>query len=373
MTFQSHLNQEQAVNLGSFYTPSYIVAIVYDMLFKQISHQKADTKDFVLLDSSCGYGSFLETPLNFCAKIGSDIDEQAIEIAKNNFKNLKNPPLFLTTNSLCNLKREKFHIKKSDKLIIVGNPPYNDKTSIIKNHIKTQKGFMIDPIFKHRDLGISFLLSFAHLQADFICVLHPLSYLIKESNFKSMKEFYKNYTLIDSLLISSEVFCPNSSSFFPILIGLYKKNAGGMDYDYIKNYTFKTIQNKSFRLSDFDFIAKYIDKYPNKKRILLSQKVAMFYTMRDINALRRSRTFITKDCANAIYIPKSKYSLYCFVDVFKQILKHVPYYLGNCDVMIDYEEFLKLEHAFIESSQTKILDDKIIDYFKNLLKGHYAN
>ncbi|PAF52400.1 SAM-dependent methyltransferase [Helicobacter sp. 13S00477-4] len=373
MISQSHLDEKQTVDLGSFYTPTFIVEIVYDMVLKQILNQNFDIRDFILLDTSCGYGNFLKTPLDFDKKIGADIDKKAIEIAKDNFKNFKKSPLFLVGNSLFNLKREKFNIKESDKIIIVGNPPYNDKTSIIKSHIKNQDFDLVDIDLKHRDLGISFLLSFAHLCADFICILHPLSYLIKESNFKSMKKFYKNYILVDSLIISSEVFCPNSLSFFPILIALYKRDNEGMDFDYIKNHTFKTIENKSFRLNDFDFISNYIDKYPNKNKVLSSQKVAMFYTMRDINALRRSKTFITKDCNNAVYIPKSKYSLYCFVDVFKQIISHIPYYFGNCDVMIDYDGFLKLEDEFIKSSQTKILNSKVMDYFKNLLRDHYED
>ncbi|WP_227484187.1 hypothetical protein [Campylobacter sputorum] len=34
------------------------------------------------------------------------------------------------------VSREKFGIEKDTNLIIIGNPPYNDKTSIIHSHIK---------------------------------------------------------------------------------------------------------------------------------------------------------------------------------------------------------------------------------------------
>lgn len=373
---QAHLSKIKTINLGSFYTPDFVVNIAYDMLFKYI--KKGDARDFMLLDSSCGYGNFLQSPLkystiNFKQKIGVDIDEKAINFAKNKFVDSKDCILFLYSNSLYKLNRMKFNIKDDDKLIIIGNPPYNDRTSIVQNHIKNSADILIDSNLKSKDFGISFLLSYNELKADYICVLHPLSYLIKQSNFKTLKNFAKNYFLLDSLIINSKIFCPKSSGFFPILIALYKRDVCGMDYDYIKNYSFRTIEDKVIRLSHFDYISKYIDKYPNSKRVLESQKVVMIYTMRDINALRRSKTFITKTCSNAINVPESKYSLYCYVDVFKQIITHIPYYFGNCDILIDYPKFKDLESEFIKASKTKILTQNIINYFKNLFGEHYEN
>lgn len=183
-------------------------------------------------------------------------------------------------------------------------------------------------------------------------MLHPLSYLIKESNFKSLKSFIKHYRSIDSTIISSQIFCPKSLGFFPIVITLYERDNQGMD---------------------FDFIAKYIDKYPNKNRVDSRHKVGMFYTLRDINALRRSKTFIGKNTANAVYVTQDKYSLYCYVDVFKQIIKHIPYYLGNCDVLIDFKKFQALESAFIKASENNILSEDIMQYFKDLLGEHYED
>ena len=146
-----------------------------------------------------------------------------------------------------------------------------------------------------------------------------------------------------------------------------------MDYDFIKNFNFQTIGGKNFRLNDFDFISNYIDKYPNKKRVASSQIKAMFYTMRDINALRRSKTFMNKENSNTIFVPQDKYSLYCYVDVFKKFLAHIPYYFGNCDVMIDYEKFKNLEFNFIKASESGVIDSKIKQYFKDLLGVHYEN
>jgi len=61
-------------------------------------------------------------------------------------------------------------------------------------------------MLSQRDLGISFLLSYNKLAADFVCVLHPLSYLIKKSNFEALWQFKDNYRLVDSVVISSGVF-----------------------------------------------------------------------------------------------------------------------------------------------------------------------
>ncbi|MCX2717481.1 N-6 DNA methylase [Helicobacter sp. MIT 21-1697] len=374
MSIQAHLDRIQTIFQGSFYTPDSIVCLVYQMLLDSLPQ----SKDYVLLDSSCGYGSFLEIPQRFQSTqftqiIGADIDKQALQQAQKNFKDCAIAPLFLHTNSLQNVSREKFNILESSKLVIIGNPPYNDKTSIVQHHLKNSDFFEIDSTLKARDIGISFLRSFDTLKADYICVLHPLSYVIKESNFKSLKNFAQNYRLTDSLIISSQIFCPKSLGFFPILIALYKRDNQGMDYDFICDFSFKTCEGKEFRLKSFDFITKYIDKYPNKNRVDSGHKVAMFYTLRDINALRRSKTFITKDCTNAVYVTREKYSLYCYVDVFKQIIKHIPYYFGNCDVMIDYEAFRALESDFIQASESKILSENIMQYFKDLLGEHYAD
>lgn len=367
---QNHLDRQQTIHLGSFYTPSHIVQIVSRMLSSAIENPR----EYILLDSACGYGSFLQLQ-GFKRNIGVDIDEQALVCAANHLREYQNqltqPPLLLHKNALHHVCRDNFKILETENLVIVGNPPYNDRTSIVQNRLKNKEVCNIDSGLKARDIGLSFLLSFSELQADFICILHPLSYLIKPSNFRKLKNFVQHYRLIDSVLISSATFCPKSHSFFPIIIALYQKDVQGMDYHFIQNYHFKTLNGQSFCLNDFDFIAHYIDKYPNKKRALESQKIAMFYTMRDINALRRSKTFITKDCANAVYVSHDKYSLYCYVDVFKMMLAHVPYYLGNCDIPIDCPSFKKLESLFIIASETKKLSHEVREYFQNLLGEHY--
>lgn len=101
MTAQAHLDRIQTINQGSFYTPDSIVRLVYQMLL----NAKIDVKDYVLLDSSCGYGSFLNLE-GFKQNIGVDIDKQALQEAQ---KFLKIMPLHLYSSiqTPCKMSQEK--------------------------------------------------------------------------------------------------------------------------------------------------------------------------------------------------------------------------------------------------------------------------
>jgi hypothetical protein len=373
---QKHLTYKDTVNYGSYYTPEWLVDIVYSLIEKNIS----GISNYCILDTSCGYGGFLRGN----HAIGADIDEAALHTAQKHIPTAA----FFKQNSLCNISRRQYNLGLKDKIIIVGNPPYNDTTSIIRNNIK-KTNFERDKDVFSRDLGISFLLSYDKIQADYVCVLHPLSYLIKKANFESLRYFKKNYRLIDSVVISSGVFSDTSkTTHFPIVIAFYERNIFGMDYNYIENYKFRTNDNKLFSIHQYDTIGKYITKYPNQKTVASNETVAYFYTMRDINALKRTATFIDKETYNTIRVTKSKLPYYCYVDVFKEYIPHIPYYFGNSDVMINNQVFSELQKYFISKTlnkrpslakyvdQQKIYNDvdkPIKQYFKELLGEHYVD
>ena len=238
-------------------------------------------------------------------------------------------------------------------------------------------------------VGISFLLSYEKLKVDYICVLHPLSYLIKKANFVSLCAFKDNYKLIDSVIISSGEFQATSkTTHFPIIVALYKHDKIGMDYNFIQNYVFKTANNKAFKIASFDKLCNYVTKYPNHKCLSLDDSVAFFWTMRDINALKRTKTFIEREIYSSIRVPKEKLSLYCYADVFKEYIPHVPYYFGNSDVMIDFDSFKRIEKSFLRKSLSKysflkgllqegeVTEGDILNiniYFQNLLGEHYVD
>lgn len=373
---QQHLTYQEMTNYGCFYTPDKFV----DNLIEKIKLQVPHSKSYTFVDTSCGYGSFLRKLQDY-KTIGCDIDIKAIEIAKE----INPTSIFYNINTLSNFYKSMINLEKNEKVVIIGNPPYNDITSKVKNNIKVDKPCDIDKDLKTRDLGISFLLSYNKLQADYVAVLHPLSYMIKEANFKLLKPFYSNYTLIDHSIINSQDFYSTSKSTgFPIIIALYKKDCKGLTYEEICNMEFKTIDNKKFNLK-FDSIKNYVRKYPSKNTIYQDDDI-LFFTMRDINALKRSRTFLSEYRDNAIIVDKDKFEYYCYIDIFKDYICHIPYYFGNSDVFIDNKKFEKLKDIFV----SKCLErhpylkkhcknfvknnnyDEIDKYFINLLGENYV-
>ena len=207
---QQHLKYQEKINLGSFYTPQKYINIVWNKIKIFLNSQS------IVLDSSCGYGNFLNFDID-CQKKANDIDSIASYQTKKNFPNIQ----VFNKNALLNVRRSMFNISDKDFLVIIGNPPYNDKTSIIRNSVK-KDNISVDDDIKTRDYGISFLLSYEKLNADIICVLHPLSYLIKKTNFNRLKNFTNRYKLIDSIIIDSatfeETFKKNFISNYYILI-----------------------------------------------------------------------------------------------------------------------------------------------------------
>jgi len=119
---------------------------------------------------------FLQKNVRF---IGADIDPMALTIARKKIPNIE----FKKINVLSQISRSKFGIGENEKLAIVGNPPYNDVTSRVKNDIKA-KPCKIDEEIKTRDLGLSFMLAFAKLKDDFFALSiakHPDIFAAKYS------------------------------------------------------------------------------------------------------------------------------------------------------------------------------------------------
>lgn len=300
-----HLTKEDIIKNGSIFTPKHIVDLVFKMTRKYI---KSET---VIGDFCSGYGAFIDIfnkTENRC--FGTEADDKSYEFLKENFDNE-----FFLENSLLNVGREKYNIKENDDLIIVGNPPYNDVTSQYKNG---QKGELLcDKDLKCRDMGVSFLRAYNKLYPSYICILHPLSYLIKKQNFKMLGDFRANYKLIDATIFSSKEFesIKKSNAEFPVVAALYQREQDGMDYEYINRFKFKILNDKkTFCLNEIETIDGKVPKYPTKD----NKTKLQFYTQRDMNSLLRNTSFIEGPKSNGVNVYTHNLYQYSWLYFLKQ-------------------------------------------------------
>lgn len=365
MTLRRNMDVDK-INLGQYYTPFKYISLVNSWLVEVGVNQ-----EYIIADLSCGDGRFLNLPsYSYNHRIGNDIDDNIIKQCISLNKEIS----WFNENSLINVSRAKYHIDNR-KLVVVGNPPYNDHTSITKRNIK--QAIQMDDNINTRDIGISSILSYNILKADYVAILHPLSYLIKKSNFKLLKPFMDNYQIVKHVVFpSSEFDSTSTKSPFPILCILYKRVDGnGTSFNDILNFKFKTIDDKIFSISDYDYVTDHIQKYPTKQRY--SPEI-LFYTLRDINALYRSKTFMKERTPNSIDIDPSDLGYYCYIDCFKKYA-HIPYYLGNFNIPFNREEFnnmkdcfecvSKFNHMDVFKDASKPTDEiitKVKDYFNTL-------
>lgn len=357
-----HLDKMNRIKKGAFYTPPELVDKVYEYIEPYLrSHKKT-----VIFDSSGGCGAFLSKTGNHSYRI-ADIDSAACNFLREKYDS----KYIYNCNTLIGTDRKLFNISSKDFLIMVGNPPYNDTTSEFKSG---QKGKNVaDPDLFDRDMGISFLKSYGKLKADVVCILHPLSYLIKKANFERLKQFKTNYKMEHAVIFSSAIFEGTGSGKFPIIIGLYVRNNKGMDYEYIRNFNFEVLDRKfGFRLSDYQTTDGYINKYPARKNDLKISPVGIYYyTFRDFNTLRRNASFIPSPRPNAIVVTTEELYKYAYLFALKQNFHFEDdWILGNLSPLMKTEDVeankaLFVKYALAENSVLKnIPEDKIEDIKK---------
>lgn len=303
-SINTHLTRDEIIKRGSIYTSPEIVDLVYNKVEKYIDNGT------VIGDFGAGYGAFVDR-FKESGKMcfATEYDEETYKLLKSEYPSVKT----YLENSLINVNREKYGLNDNDKLIIVGNPPYNDTTSIFR---KGEKGEIVcDHDLVSRDFGISFLKAYSKLRANYICILHPLAYLIKKQNFKSLGSFNNNYRLISATIFSSKEFesIRKTYSDFPVVAALYEKDDNGMDYEFIKDFEFTIYKSDNiFKLSNILTIDSIVNKYPTRHKVdstyyvtnvfgeKLDEPVLQFYTLRDMNALIRNAGFVDGPIGNGI-------------------------------------------------------------------------
>jgi len=274
----------------------------------------------------------------------ADIDKEACLYLEHQF----NKSNIFHTNALLDVCREKFKISAKSYLVMVGNPPYNDTTSEFKNG---EKGLnLCDHDLYDRDLGVSFLKSYDKLKADIVCVLHPLSYLIKKTNFERLKNFKDNYRLIKGEIFSSALFQGTGTGKFPIIVALYERHLKGMDYNYIRQFQFDILgETKKFVLSDYNTTDGYINKYPPRKKDLKEPPLGLFYyTFRDLNSLRKNASFFTKSHPNGIIVTLENFYQYAYLFALKTLFEPPDIWLyGNLSPLVNIEDLEENKSLYV--------------------------
>lgn len=307
-SMNSHLTREEIIKSGSIYTGPELVNLVFNQVTPFID------ENTVIGDFGSGYGAFIERFKKQGKRcFGTEFDDLSFQLLKNEYPDID----IYHENSLLNVNREKYDLLENDKLIVVGNPPYNDTTSIFK---KGEKGELIcDSDIISRDFGISFLKAYNKLNAEYVCILHPLAYLIKKQNFNSLGNFKNNYKLVSATIFSSKEFesIKKSNSDFPVVSALYKRDKAGMSYEYIQNFKFSIFKGSGvFVLSSILTIDGYVGKYPTNNKTKSTKyeynlfgeeqkgvdisPCLQFYTLRDMNALLRNAGFVEGIIPNGI-------------------------------------------------------------------------
>ncbi len=364
-----HLPKNERIRLGSYYTPERLVKQVHEFIMPYLENKKIKS---IVFDSAGGCGAFIFGLENYDYRI-ADCDLEACKFLKQHF----NQHNIFHANSLKGVNRDKYLIPSFAFLIMVGNPPYNDTTSEFKNGKKGQN--ICDDDLYDRDMGISFLKSYYKLNADVVCVLHPLSYLIKETNFKRLRDFKDNYKLIKGAIFSSALFHGTGTGKFPILVSLYEKCLDGMTFDYIKNFRFNILDSpKTFVLSDFRTTDGYINKYPPRKNDIQKSPIGLYYySFRDFNSLKKNTSFMTKEHPNGIVVTLDNFYKYSYLYALKNLFNPDDAWLyGNLSPLINIEDVqqnkklyvlytIKTHKVFREMEGLK----KIADYYKVKLNG----
>jgi len=335
-----HLPKYKKVQLGGYYTPEKLVTRVYNSIQPYLLGNK---KNVVIFDSAGGCGAFLANISRNDYRI-ADCDDEACVFLRQRFDTDK----VFHTNSLIEVHRDKYSIPSTAFLIIIGNPPYNDITSEFRNGEKGK--ILCDEDLHDRDLGISFLRSYNKLNADIVCVLHPLSYLIKEANFRRLRDFRDNYRLIKGEIFSSALFSGTGFGKFPILVALYKRNAEGMTFDYIKSFKFNILDSdKTFVLLDYKTTDGYIDKYPPRKNDVKKSPIGLYYyTFRDLNSLKKNTSFITKEHPNGIVVTLENFYKYSYLYSLKSLFNPEDAWLyGNLSPLVNIEDVERNKELYI--------------------------
>ena len=205
--FTHMLPDQKKSSLGKYYSPTGAIRLVRALL-KGILHPSD-----LVLDICVGCGAFA---FEFAGNefYGFDIDPVAVQILKKmGFK------LMVEMDSLACVDRARFDIPEDKRVVIVGNPPYNDRTSKNRRKSKSQVHAPMDARVDNQDSGVAFMRAYFLLKPRAVAVLHPLTYLLKPTLYGRLANF--GYRLETCIIFSSRAFATHGSNAFPYAAALW--------------------------------------------------------------------------------------------------------------------------------------------------------
>jgi hypothetical protein len=333
-----YLPSPRRVSMGQYHTPANLSKMAEDVVRPLLDSMP----EACVFDPAVGMGALLQ-PFKGHRLVGWDIDQTAVLIMKEmGFTNVGHG------NSLVNVSRKTFGIGDDEKLIIVGNPPYNDGSSQHKRQLKTSTpntAAICDADIQARDVGMSFMLAAAKLDPEAICLIHPASYLIKESNFKLLHQFSAKYRLEMGLLCSSEEFGLRGTPF-PVVVALYK--SGKMDYAHIEQFEFEVYRNTGgvlldsgdrLKLANLETTKGFIRNLPPKAGIATISDLGIYqFNFRDANYVITSATLTTKPSASTIPVQFSELGKYAYLNCFRRYFGK-DFVFGNLNPLVRKHDF----------------------------------
>ncbi len=311
----------QRIHLKQFSSSKEIIALVYKII-------ERNHLDFnVIADASGEYKNFLKDPKHF---LYADINPILKTSPNQTFLDLKS---CCETIGLNDLKRGAVCSKNKD-LLLISNLPY-DQLKISKQTVET-KNELVQVVSK---LDIECLNAYLKLDAKYLCVLHPLAYLIDENNFNQLQSFNDHYKLIDGEIVDSKCF-PNflNVATFPIVIALYQKNDCGMTYDDIRSFNFKINNSRyGFALNQFHFIEEIHNKDKDKS---VTKKYLHFNGLSDMEHLSSRKGWLKHESYRSLRV-KGEYNeqIFTYLNSLKFWFaknKKEFWFLGNLSPIIDF-------------------------------------
>lgn len=295
--------------LGAFYTPPFLAELLKEMLQPTLDA----LHDPVVFDSSAGLGGILGAFDDYTV-VAADVDAKIVAaLGDMGYVNVH------CGNSLKSVSRDTYGIKETADLVIVGNPPFSGARGCeMMNEADMGLGT--------KDLGLSFLLGAAALKPKAICMLHPLSFLSKPSNFEQLQPLTDNYKLLKGVVVSSADFEPSlSRTPFPVVAALYVP--GSMTFEDIEQFAFDVYEQngsmmdtgKRLLLNAIKTTDEFIRKYPPKAKMDRVSDIGIYqYNFRDANFVIAKGALSCSHTASSIPVSYDQLGLYSYINCFKR-------------------------------------------------------